>query len=642
MRNSPVFDRPVMDPGYHDAWARSIVAGAPITDGEPYFRAPLYPWLLAAVYRVGGGNPLHPRIVQSVIGTGTLLLMYGLGIRLFGRRVALLSVFLALLYPLFPYFDGELLITSLAVFLDTALLLALVAARDRGGRVLWIVAGGLLGLAALARPNILLFAAGIPVWLMLCRRRSLLREVLFPTLLTAAVAVAVIAPVTVRNVREGGDRVWIASQGGINFYLGNHPGADGWSATAPGIRKDWSGGIEDSYLIAKRDLGHDPKPSEVSAYWYGRGLAFLRENPAEGARLLAKKAYLLFYGEELSNNQIIPFAARYSRVFRALPLGYGLLAALGLFGIARSYRDRRRAILLLFLGLYGATIILFFVCSRYRMPLVPVMLLFAASGLLELGRDFHRRRFPAAAGKAAVLILLVFLLRHDFGVVGKMNWTLGYEGEGKSLLERGDLAGAEERFRAAIGADPDSRNAWHDLGIVLRERGDFAGAEGAFRRSVALDDRNAEAYNNLALTLAAAGRPDEAVRVYRKGIGADPRHPGIRVNLAVLLQREERYEEAAAQYRAFLLSGIRDGRVNANLGLCLIRMGETEAGEAELRRGITNSPDQPGPPLLLAEHLAGSGRKEEARTLLEEARKRMPDDLSLEAALRNLESGAGL
>lgn len=643
MRESPIFDRPVMDPGYHDAWARSIVAGESITEGEPYFRAPLYPWLLAGVYRLGGGDPVHPRIVQALLGTGTLFLLYHLGVRLFGRGVALLAVFLALLYPLFPYFDGELLITTLALFLDMALLLALVVARDRDRPLLWIVAGALLGLSALARPNVLLFAPGIPVWLILCRSRSLLRGVALPTLFVGAAAALVIAPVTVRNIREGGDRVWIASQGGINFYLGNHPGADGWSATAPGIRKDWTGGIEDSYLIAKRDLGRDPKPSEVSSYWYDRGLAYLRENPGEGGRNLAKKAYLLIHGVELSNNQIIPFAARYSRVFRALPLGYGPIVALGLFGIALTFRDRRRSLLLLFLVLYGGTIVLFFVCSRYRMPLVPILLLFGAAGLADLGLDFRRRRAAAGLVKSGALLALLFLVAHDFGVPGPMNWALGYEGEGKSLLERGDLAGAEERFRSATEADPGSRNAWHDLGVLLRERGELAGAERAFRRSLALDDRNAEGYNNLGLTLAAADRPEEAVRAYREGIAADPRHPGLRVNLALLLQQGGRDAEAADEYRAFLLSGIRDGRVNANLGICLIRTGRVEEGEAEIRRGIEISPLAPGPPLLLAERLAASGRTEEARAVLEEARSRMPEERSIETALRDLlERGGGL
>lgn len=244
--------------------------------------------------------------------------------------------------------------------------------------------------------------------------------------------------------------------------------------------------------------------------------------------------------------------------------------------------------------------------------------------------------------KLAVLAGLILLLNTDFGIVPPVNLALGYEGEGLSLMEQGENKEAAARFREAIRHDPGSRNAHHDLGVVLRESGDTEGAIESFRRSLEIDPRNPEAYNNLALTLSMAGRGGEAAEVYREGIAADPRHPGLHVNLAVLLQERGEYEAAAAEYRSFLLSGIRDGRVHANLGLCLIRLGREGEGEAELRKGVGLSPTAPGPPLLLAEYLAGNGRDEEARVLLREASERMPGERSISDALAGLEGVGGL
>ncbi|MBM3320742.1 MAG: glycosyltransferase family 39 protein [Candidatus Eisenbacteria bacterium] len=636
MQASPIFDRPVMDPGYHDEWARSIVRGEPITDGEPFFRAPAYPYFLAAVYAIGGGDPRHPRYVQAVLGVLSLYLAYRIGRKVFGKGTALLALSLALLYPILLFFDGELKIEPFAVFLNLILLTLLLEAEERRSLRLWFAAGLLLGLSAAARPNILLFAPAIPLWLLLHRRENLLASVAAPSLLAALGAVLVLAPITVRNLREGNDRVWIASQGGINFYLGNHPGADGWSATAPGIRKDWKGGIEDSRLLAARALGRKAKDSEVSAYWYERGKAFIRENPREAALLFLKKSYLLFHGAELSNNYIIDFAARYSRPFRALPLCYGLIMPLAIVGMVFARWDRRKLLLLFFLAAYSLSIVLFFVCSRYRMPLLPVLLLFAASGLLRLGAGLRRRRARVLPG-AALLLLLVFLLNHDFGAVGPIDWSLGYQGEGVSLLERGDAAGAAERFREATRLRPGSSDLHHDLGVALRALEDREGAIASFRRSIELSPSNPEAHNNLALTLAAEGRAREAEETYRRGIAIDPRHPGLRVNVAQLLQGEGRYEEAAEEYRAFLRSGIRDGRVHANLGFCLVRMGRAAEGEEELRAGVRISPEMPGPVLLLAEHLAASGREEEARAALRGAAARLPEEPSLAEALLALD-----
>ncbi|MBN1826175.1 MAG: tetratricopeptide repeat protein [Candidatus Eisenbacteria bacterium] len=637
MRESPVFDRPVMDPAYHHEWALSLVDGDPITDGEPYFRAPLYPYFLAALYRSGGDPLIRARAAQAIFGVFSLYLIYLLGLRVFSPAVAFLALGMALLYPLFPYFEGELLITSLVVFLDLLLLLQLLRAEKLDRRREWVVAGAVLGLSAIARPNVLLFAPAIPIWLAFLRRWGP-RGIAGRTLLTAAGALLLILPITVRNARQG-DPVLIASQGGINFYLGNHPGADGWSATAPGIRKDWWGGIEDARILAERSAGRPLRASEVSDYWYGRGLSFFRERPGEAFRLLFRKTYLLVRGGELSNNQIIPFAARYSRVFRLLPLGFGLIVPLALLGMLGGIREKRRLLLVLFLGFYSLSIVSFFICSRYRMPLLPPLLLFAAAALLRLGGDLRRR--PARAGGAFLFLGgALFLLNHDFGVPGPVNWALGYQGEGLSLMERGDLDAAEERYRAAIRIDPGSSVAHHDLGVLLRRRGDLEGAVASIRLSLTLDSLNVEAWNNLGITLAAEGKASEAIDAYRRGIALDDRNPNLHANLAFLLQQEGRYEEAIDEYRFFLRSGIADGRIHANLGMALIRAGKTAEGEEELRRGVRVSPGLPGPVILLADHLAATGRAGEAIALLREAAARMPGDRTIERRLVALENGA--
>ena len=136
LRASPLFEDPVMDELYHDQWARSIVAGETYVEG-PYFRAPLYPAFLAAVYRVFGPGYLVPRLVQAFLGSLSCVLLFLIGRQIFGRGIAAIAGFLAASYWMLIYFDGELLIPSLIVFLD--LLLVWLLLRIAGG-------GGLLGL----------------------------------------------------------------------------------------------------------------------------------------------------------------------------------------------------------------------------------------------------------------------------------------------------------------------------------------------------------------------------------------------------------------------------------------------------------------------------------------------------------------
>jgi Flp pilus assembly protein TadD len=429
--------------------------------------------------------------------------------------------------------------------------------------------------------------------------------------------------------------VLISWQGGLNFYLGNHPGADGWSATAPGIRKDWWGGYEDGIRIPSRALGGKPSYREISAYWFRRGFDFMRDHPGEALRLLGRKAYLLFYGAELSNNQILSFSGRYSRVFRNLPLAFGVIAPLSLVGALLLGRDRRRSLLLLYLLTYGSTLVLFFVCSRFRIPLMPFFLIFGAAGLVGTARALRRAPGRGAALLAGIL-LLTALLNHDFGVVPPVNLAWGYEGEGVSLLRQGRFEEAADRFRKAIENDPRSPQAHHDLGVALREAGRPEDALPCFRKAIELDPRNAEAYNNLALTLSRLGREEEAIAVYREGLGVDPRHAGLHVNLAMLLHNLGRYGEAAEEYRAFIGLGHVDGRVHTNLGLCLQQLGREGEAEEELRRGAKLAPREPVPALRLAGFVAGRGDTAAARRILAAARDRMPENDALAAALEKL------
>ena len=56
------------------------------------------------------------------------------------------------------------------------------------------------------------------------------------------VLLVVVLPITIRNCAVGGDAVLIASQGGVNFYIGNNPDSDGRTAIVPGTPGDWWGG----------------------------------------------------------------------------------------------------------------------------------------------------------------------------------------------------------------------------------------------------------------------------------------------------------------------------------------------------------------------------------------------------------------
>jgi hypothetical protein len=164
-RSSPYFDVPILDAAYHDAWARAIVAGSPFID-TAYFRAPLYPAFLAAMYWLSGGSFLFPRIIQAAIGALTCGMVFLLGRDAFGRKVGVVAGIAAGTYWILLYFDAELLIPVVITFLDTTLVWLLLRTHRTPSAGKWLACGLILGISAIARPNILLLAPAVVAWIL--------------------------------------------------------------------------------------------------------------------------------------------------------------------------------------------------------------------------------------------------------------------------------------------------------------------------------------------------------------------------------------------------------------------------------------------------------------------------------------------
>ena len=126
----------------------------------------------------------------------------------------------------------------------------------------------------------------------------------------------------------GHDPVFIASQGGINFFIGNHPAADGTTAYVPGIGSGLTSTHEAPARAASQEAGRPLRPSEVSAHWFRKGLAFWRERPGDALALYARKVGLVWNRRELPNTLDQEFfGPLHSWLFR-LPIlpGFALVA----------------------------------------------------------------------------------------------------------------------------------------------------------------------------------------------------------------------------------------------------------------------------------------------------------------------------
>lgn len=620
IRDNPFFSTPFGDPEYHDQWALQIARGNWLGE-KVFFRAPLYPYLLGITYRIFGHKYLAPRILQAILGSLSCLLIYFIGKEVFSRRIAILSLGIASIYAPFIYFEGELLITSLVVFLNLLLILFLLKARNTWR---WLAAGAVLGLSAIARPNILVFLPFILFWIWLHHRKHLLRYG-FAVIGGAALLVA---PVSFRNHWVGKDMVLIASQGGVNFYLGNNPHADGASAIFPGVGDDW-----DEVSFAERELGKSLKASEVSHHYYLKGTNWLKEEPGSFLTLLGKKIYLLFNGYEISNNQYIYQFREYSSLLKGLlfevgdnrffrfALPFGLISPLGLLGMWLSRGNPKTSLLRLFLLSYSLSIVLFFVCSRYRTPLYPILILFAAFALFSLRERMLSREsrliLPALVAlfwftnsnlyKEEYLnpaqhhfnLANVHLKRGEYQEAGQKygsvlklqpNYPRTHLNLGVTYHKRGFLDEAKAEYEKELEAHPEEARAYNNLGVISRTRGNCEEAINHGSRAIGLRPKYGEAYLNLGITHQSMGDTAKAVNLYRKAVEIDPSlaEGNSRLGLIHLVRQET--EKARHDFEKAARLEPTNANHHYNLGLTYAQVQRYEEAIGEFEKSLELNP----------------------------------------------------
>jgi tetratricopeptide (TPR) repeat protein len=678
---SPAFSQPSMDALYHLEWARAFAAGHEYLPG-PFFRAPLYPWFLGMLLRVFGENLLAVRLVQAAIGTVSVGLVYLVGARAFDPRTGLLAALLSGLYWVTIYFEGDLLLPVLEVFLDLlAIWLSLrVDEKPSPGRA--ALAGAAFGVAALVRPNVLLFCPVMLLWVYLRARRPatalpaasragrLAPKGVAPPIAHGAAPLAFlvalvtpIAPVTAYNGLVGGDWVLISSQGGVNFWIGNNPASDGASAVVPGTRLDWWGGYNDSIRLAETEAGRKLLPSEVSRHYSSKAWAWIRSQPRAAFLLTLWKLRLFWTDWELSNNTSERFFAfRYGPILRALPLGFGALAPLALLGFCLSARSWRRVLPVWgFLPVYMVSVIAFFVCSRFRVPALQVMAVLAAHACWRLVEMVRSRALTPLLASVAFLAAALVQVESIPAAIDRSDskalWELG-------VLEaqRGHDAAAIDHFRASIALKDKYSTAHKDLGNALRRLGRNREAEESLRRAVAIDPKNVLALSSLFDLLLAAGRREDARSIALQAVESSPVYAPARYDLGryLFLEATELKKSGAdaetvrARFEQALAELKRGGELATDApsafrcafaaGRIQVELGRREEALAAFERALVAVPDPPLPPAPptnavnddgswwwqcqadLLSTLDALGRSEDARMRRADLKRRFPHD----------------
>ena len=559
---APFWSTPVMDESAYMRLADAMVKGLAPPNGA-YYQAPGYGYFLAAIHAFGG-TVVQVKLIQVVLGILNSLLVWKLARRCIGGREAVLAGVLWAVYPIALFHEVLLLKPTLAVCMCLAALVVMpepysaVAGAEQRARTSWhgilrgAATGFLLGLAAVIQAEL----AGVALML---GSAAILRAAPKPRTSPrkplpaprrwrppAAAAIAwstgaaafafVLAIPTFQNSARGGGRVVVAYGGGTNFYIGNHPGADGSYVPLRSFRSDPALEESDAVELAAAALGHRPRPAEVSRYWWRRGVSWWRVEPGAALRLTLKKVALLWGPQEQADVLDSAMAARWMGILRnpvVSPAGVLPLALVGLW-LTRRRREPWPARTFVL----GSTLMIvpFFVFERFRLPMTPACMPFAAHTVFWLCGAFRTRRFLHAAGGVTAAAALGLGL--SFAHVTRER-TVMRANVGNMFLLRGRFAAALTEFEAVRAVRPA---AWRvEIGIATAQAGlrqrdaalrtldSVLGKLRAEERSTGRTPRE-----ELALCYALAGdlqreagRPQEAARDYRSALELAPGRPDL-------------------------------------------------------------------------------------------------------------------
>ncbi len=413
LRATPWFTQLVVDPEYYDAWAQRIAAGDWLGSGGAFYMDPLYPYVLGALYAVAGRDLLLARLLNVACSVGACALTAELGRRVGGRTVGLLAGLGLALYEPDVFHCGELDKTALSMLLVSAFLV-LACDRRRAAR---LGAGFVLGLAALTRANLLVFA---PLGAL-----AIVRDPTAPARGTRIAAAALfllgfalaLAPATLRNRLVGG--VWVATttQLGQNFYTGNNPeNPYGAYGVVSFVRANPHFEEADFRAAAEARVGRALGPGEVSRYWLGAGVAHVLAEPGFALRAFARKAALFWNDFEISDSQDQYLMERESRVLRLPLLGFGAIAGFAVLGLVASGRRRSVRLLGEYVIAYGATVVAFFVFARYRVQVVPALMVLTALGVMAFATRVRAGAWGPVARAAALVIVGSWLSFRTIGL----------------------------------------------------------------------------------------------------------------------------------------------------------------------------------------------------------------------------------
>ena len=527
---------------YHD-WALRI-AGGQWTDHHAFYGLPGYAYLLAGVYSLAGLHPAVMLVLQAGVDAATASLIFLMAravIPAHGRAswhvpaAALFASLCWIFYVPAQTFSVVLMPTVLATACYWFCVHRAILWREVQPVAKWLGIGLLIGGVAMMVATVL-FALPLLITSALravasWRSKAAAICLLFTGLLLGT------SPAWLHNRLVAHEPVFLSAHGGINFWIGNAPGANGYPKIPGGLRAGQQELLWDSVTLAEKATGRAMTRAEVSQYWSAKAKAHIAADRAAWLRLMGVKVKNFWNAFSYDDVTIIPLLREEGVLFPGM--GFGVAAWLGLTGIGLALVTATRGgrvggdteeshgketasplWLVAAVLLHMVALLPVFITERYRLAAVPGLLVLGAFAL-ALVADFLRERRWIMIGVSGVLCVGTGIIVHLpaphelLTVMEPYNLAI-------SEMEVGQLDRAEKHLAMVSALNAGDPAVLFAQGNLWMKRGQPERAKGYYRQTLEKDPRNADAFTNLGVIAYGEQRWELAIRFFHAALALQP------------------------------------------------------------------------------------------------------------------------
>jgi len=548
-----------------DIGAQNFASGDLLATSANNSYSPLYKYFLGFIYFLAGRNLPVVWGIQFFLGTITVLLIFLITSKLFNPRAALISSIIYALYGPELMYEGILLRASFITFLGVLSLYLLIQLEEKSNFLGILITGFVISLFVQSRPNIILVFA----LLFFVSFYSIDRKNLKKYLFLSFIVLLFFIPLLVQAYVVHEKFVFFDSSGPKAILMGNNPAYSG-AEYSPQI-----GNLIGStkykeiiFILFQNLIGH----------------------PLEMITLYLRKFYYFFNSYEFPSNYNFYIFQKYSFLLRTPFSNFTFFFSLGLMGFLLNI-DNFKRLKLLYIYMIGMTmsVVLLYVVSRFRIPVVPYFAIFAGCFLDRISTWCVFRKYKKIILSVTTFIILFFLF-NGIPNVSKTDEANEYANLGNAYLNSGNVEKALAAYNKSLKIDPNNFYSHHNLGKVYIMQGRLSKAINEFTMAIKLNPGQWETFYNLGLAHMRSGQFSDGEKALLFAKNLAPQKSQIYFSLGNIYQNMELFEKSLESYKNYFSLVEKDWKGPFQIGNVFSKLGRFENAIIEYRKSKELNP----------------------------------------------------